>query len=88
MAVEVVTPDDYVGGVMGDLNARRGRVTSIDAQAGAQTIKADVPLREMFGYSTELRSASQGRATYTMEFASYAPVPSTLMEQIVSRAGY
>jgi elongation factor G len=87
MAVEVVTPEDYMGAVIGDLNARRGKITGMEAQAGVQTLAAEVPLSTMFGYSTELRSASQGRATYTMEFSHYAPVPAHLSEEIVMRMG-
>ena len=82
MTVEVVTPDESMGSIIGDLNARRGKVTGIDTLAGAQTIKSEVPLREMFGYSTALRSGSQGRATYTMEFSHYDAVPATLAAQI------
>jgi elongation factor G len=85
MKVEVVTPEDYMGAVIGDLNARRGRIVGMEAQT--QTVTAEVPLSTMFGYATELRSASQGRATYTMEFGHYAPVPTTLSEEIVTRLG-
>jgi elongation factor G len=87
MRVEVVTPEDYMGAVIGDLSARRGRIIGQDSVAGTQTITADVPLSKMFGYSTELRSASQGRATYTMEFSHYAPVPTALADEIVVRMG-
>jgi elongation factor G len=87
MAVEVVTPEDYMGAVIGDLNARRGKITGMDSQAGVQTLAAEVPLSTMFGYATELRSATQGRATYTMEFSHYAPVPAHLSEEIVMRMG-
>ncbi len=91
MDVEVVTPEDYMGAVIGDLNARRGQITKMttgmEAQFGVQTLAAAVPLSTMFGYSTELRSATQGRATYTMEFSHYAPVPSALSEEIVMRMG-
>ena len=69
--VEVVTPEDYMGDVMGNLNSRRGRIEGMDARNGAQIIKALVPLSEMFGYSTDLRSMTQGRATYTMIFDHY-----------------
>ncbi len=86
MQVEVVTPDDYMGAIIGDLNARRGKVSGMDSStAGVQEIRAEVPLATMFGYSTELRSASQGRATYTMQFAHYAPVPGTLADTIVAK---
>jgi elongation factor G len=87
MKVEVVTPEDYMGAVIGDLNSRRGKITGMDSQAGVQTLAAEVPLSTMFGYSTELRSATQGRATYTMEFSHYAPVPTHLSEEIVMRMG-
>ncbi|MGC3999115.1 MAG: elongation factor G [Anaeromyxobacter sp.] len=86
MAVEVVTPDDYMGDVIGDLNSRRGKIQSMSAQGGAQVIEAIVPLAEMFGYSTDLRSKTQGRATYTMQFAHYAQVPNNIAETIVSKA--
>ena len=87
MKVEVVTPEDYMGAVIGDLNARRGKITGMDSQAGVQTLASEVPLSTMFGYATELRSATQGRATYTMEFSHYAPVPAHLSEEIVMRMG-
>jgi elongation factor G len=87
MKVEVVTPDQYSGAVIGDLSARRGKIVGMASQGGVQTVAAEVPLSQMFGYATEVRSASQGRATYTMEFGSYAPVPSTVAESIVMRMG-
>ena len=77
-AVEVVTPEDYMGDVMGDLNSRRGMIQGMEARNGAQVIKAHVPLSEMFGYSTDLRSATQGRATYTMIFNHYSQVPASV----------
>ena len=83
MAVEVVTPEEYMGDVMGDLNRRRGMVGGMEDQAGGKVINADVPLSEMFGYATDLRSANQGRATYTMEFKKYAEVPSNIAEGII-----
>jgi elongation factor G len=83
MAVEVVTPDDYLGDVMGNLNSRRGRVESLEPNGNAQSIKAKVPLAEMFGYATDLRSMSQGRATFTMQFDSYEEVPATIAAGIV-----
>ncbi|MBC5824838.1 MAG: elongation factor G [Candidatus Eremiobacteraeota bacterium] len=86
MAVEVVTPDQFLGDVIGDLSARRGHVLGMEPEPGAaQKVKAQVPLSEMFGYSTDLRSRSQGRATYTMEFAHYAPVPKGIEEEIVAK---
>jgi elongation factor G len=85
MDVEVVTPDDYVGDVMGDLNGRRGRVQNMEARAGAQVVRAQVPLSEMFGYATDLRSKTQGRATFTMQFHHYEHVPAQLAEEIVKK---
>lgn len=76
MDVEVVTPEEYLGDVMGDLNGRRGRVQSMEARAGgAQSVRAQVPLASMFGYATDLRSRTQGRATFTMQFDHYERVP-------------
>ena len=82
-AVEVVTPEDYMGDVMGDLNSRRGMIQGMEARNGAQVIKAHVPLSEMFGYSTDLRSATQGRATYTMIFNHYSQVPASVAKKLV-----
>ena len=82
MAVEVVTPEEYMGGVNGDLSARRGMIQEMEDSPGGKVIKAEVPLSEMFGYATALRSATQGRATYTMEFKKYAPVPVSVAESI------
>ena len=85
MAVEVETPEDYAGSVMGDLSSRRGMVQGMDDMAGGgKAIKAEVPLSEMFGYSTSLRSLSQGRATYTMEFKHYSEAPRNVAEAIVA----
>ena len=81
-AVEVVTPDDYMGDVMGDLNSRRGMIQGIEERNGAQVVRAHVPLSEMFGYSTDLRSTTQGRATYTMIFDHYAQVPGSVAKKI------
>ncbi len=86
MEVEVVTPEEYMGDVIGDLNGRRGRIISMEPRAGFQVVTAHVPLSEMFGYATDLRSATQGRATYTMQFDHYDEVPAKLAEQIVARA--
>jgi elongation factor G len=83
MDVEVVTPDDYLGDVMGDLSSRRGKIGGMTQRAGAQVIGASVPLSEMFGYSTTLRSLSQGRAVYSMQFANYSQVPKTKAEEII-----
>jgi len=85
MRVEVVTPEDYMGDIMGDLNRRRGIVLGMEDQLGAKAITAEVPLAEMFGYSTDLRSASQGRATYTMEFTKYAEVPTNIADAIINK---
>ena len=85
MNVEVVTPEDYMGDVMGDLNRRRGVVQGMEDSPAGKQVKAEVPLSEMFGYSTDLRSATQGRATYSMEFAKYAQAPKSVSEAIVSQ---
>jgi len=85
MAVEVVTPDDYMGDVMGDLSSRRGRLGGSEQRGNATAIRAEVPLSEMFGYATDLRSRTQGRATYTMQFDSYQQMPSNIQEEIVAR---
>jgi len=85
MAVEVVTPDDYMGEVIGDLNSRRGRMEGMEQRGNSQVIRAQVPLAEMFGYATDLRSRTQGRATYTMQFKSYQEVPESVSREIVAR---
>ena len=85
MSVEVVVPEEYMGEVIGDLNSRRGRIMGMDSRAGAQVVSAMVPLANMFGYSTDLRSATQGRATYTMTFDHYEPVPKSVSEEIVAK---
>jgi elongation factor G len=86
MAVEVVTPEDYMGDVIGDLSARRGRVEGMEQRGNSQAIRALVPLADMFGYATDLRSRTQGRATYTMEFKMYAEVPEAIAKEIVAKA--
>jgi elongation factor G len=86
MAVEIVTPDEYLGDVMGDLNARRGRVEALEQRGNAQVVRAKVPLATMFGYATDLRSTTQGRATFTMQFDSYSEVPSTLLNTLLEGA--
>jgi elongation factor G len=86
MAVEVVAPEEFLGEVMGDLSGRRGRIQGMDSRAGAQVITAHVPLAQMFGYATDLRSKTQGRATYTMQFSHYEPVPATISEEITAKA--
>ncbi len=85
MEVEVLTPDEFMGEVTGNLSARRGRVSGMEARGSAQAITAEVPLASMFGYSTDVRSMTQGRATYTMQFSRYAPVPTRVTESIVER---
>ena len=85
MAVEVVAPEEYLGEVMGDLNSRRGRVSGMETRGGAQVVNAHVPLSSMFGYSTDLRSSTQGRATYTMTFDHYDQVPKAIAEEIISK---
>jgi elongation factor G len=85
MEVEVVTPEEYMGDVIGDLNARRGKITHMEPRAGSQVISAYVPLAEMFGYATQLRSLSQGRATYTMQYDHYDEVPKTIADEVISR---
>ena len=87
MAVEVTTPEDYLGDVMGNLNSRRGRIENMAPVGNAQVIKALVPLSEMFGYATDLRSATQGRATYTMQFDGYEEVPPNIAEKVVELRG-
>ncbi|MCJ7442698.1 MAG: elongation factor G [Thermoanaerobaculaceae bacterium] len=86
MEVEAVTPEEYIGEVIGDLNARRGKVTSLEQRSGSRVIRAFVPLAEMFGYATQLRSMTQGRATYTMQFDHYNEVPKNIADEVVSRA--
>jgi elongation factor G len=85
MSVEVVTPEDYMGDVIGDLSSRRGRIEGMEARGNSQVIRSQIPLSEMFGYSTDLRSRTQGRATYTMQFNSYQPVPQSIADEIVKR---
>ncbi|MGO9649936.1 MAG: elongation factor G [Terriglobales bacterium] len=86
MAVEVVTPEDYAGVIMGDLSSRRGRIEGMEHRAGSQVIKAIVPLAEMFGYATHMRSSTQGRAEYSMHFARYEEVPRSVADEIIGRA--
>lgn len=85
MEVEVVVPNEYLGDVIGDLNSRRGRIESIEPRAGAQVVRAQVPLEEMFGYATDLRSLTQGRATYTMQFDRYRELPTNLAQGLLAR---
>jgi len=86
MKVEVTVPEDYMGDVIGDLNSRRGRIEGMEARAGAQAIRAQVPLAEMFGYATDLRSRTQGRGTYTMQFDHYEEVPNNVAKPIIEKA--
>jgi elongation factor G len=85
MKVEVVSPDQYMGDVLGDLSSRRGRIGGMNQRGEAQVIDAQVPLSEMFGYSTKLRSMTQGRAVYSMEFAHYEEVPKSKAEEIINK---
>jgi elongation factor G len=85
MSVEVVVPDEFMGDIIGDLNSRRGRVEGVEHRAGSQVIKAFVPLSEMFGYATDMRSRTQGRATFSMHFSRYEQAPQSVAEEIVAR---
>ena len=86
MAVEVTTPEDFLGTVIGDLNTRRGQVQSMDEQHGNRVVRALVPLAEMFGYVGDLRSKTSGQATYTMEFHSYGEVPKAIADEVIANA--
>ena len=86
MEVEVVTPEDFMGDVIGNLNSKRGKIIDLSDRSGAKVIRADVPLSGMFGYSTDLRSATQGRATYSMEFSKYEQIPSAIAEELIAKA--
>jgi elongation factor G len=86
MSVEVTTPEDYMGEVIGDLNSRRGQIQAMEERSGARVVNALVPLSEMFGYVGDLRSKTQGRASYSMQFDSYAEVPRSVAEEIVKKA--
>ena len=85
MSVEVVTPEDYMGDVIGDINSRRGQMEGMEARGNAQVIRARVPLSNMFGYVNDLRSRTQGRAMYTMQFSKYEEVPENVAKEIVAR---
>jgi elongation factor G len=87
MKVEVVTPEEYMGDIMGDLNRRRGMLQGMDDSPAGKIIRAEVPLKEMFGYSTVLRSASQGRAVYSMEFSKYAEATNSVADEVIKTAG-
>jgi elongation factor G len=86
MNLEIVVPEDFVGDAIGDLNSRRGRIKSLENRKGLQIVQAEVPLATMFGYATDLRSATQGRATFTMQFDHYEPVPQSIAEDIIGRS--
>jgi len=85
MAVEVETPEDYFGDLMGDLSSRRGMIQGMEDNASGKVVRAEVPLAEMFGYSTTMRSLSQGRATYSMEFKHYTEAPRNVAEAVVNK---
>jgi len=87
MSLEVVTPEDYMGDVVGDLNRRRGQIVDMDSKGNARIIKAKVPLAEQFGYVTVLRTLTSGRATSSMEFSHYAEVPANLAKEIIDKHG-
>ena len=87
MKVEVVTPEDYYGDIVGDLNRRRGIVLGMEDVPAGKAVRAEVPLSEMFGYATDMRSATQGRATFSMEFHSYKEVPDSIAEAVVKKEG-
>jgi elongation factor G len=86
MAVEVTTPEDYMGEVIGDINSRRGQIQAMEERMGARIVKGLVPLSEMFGYVGDLRSKTSGRASYSMQFDSYAEVPRNVAEEIIAKA--
>jgi elongation factor G len=85
MKVEVVTPEEYMGDIMGDLSSRRGLVQGMEDSPAGKTIRAEVPLAEMFGYATDMRSATQGRASYSMEFLKYNEVPASIAEAVIKK---
>ncbi|MBI3429480.1 MAG: elongation factor G, partial [Actinobacteria bacterium] len=86
MSVEVITPEDFMGDVIGDINSRRGQIQAMDERSGARIVRALVPLSEMFGYVGDLRSRTQGRASYSMQFDSYAEVPASVAKEIIAKA--
>ena len=85
MKVEVVTPEDFISNVMGDINRRRGRIHGMEPRSGVQVVNSEVPLSEMFGYATDLRSQTQGRATFTLQFDHYDYVPAQIAEAIITK---
>jgi len=84
MSIEIITPDEFMGQVVSDVTARRGKTTRVEYRGGTNVITGEVPLANMFGYATDLRSLTQGRATFTLRFSHYSPVPPTLSEEILS----
>jgi len=86
MAVEVVVPESFIGEVSGDLASRRGKISNLENRSGVRVITAKVPMSEMFGYATQLRSSTQGRASYTMQFSNYERVPASIAEETIARA--
>jgi elongation factor G len=86
MRVEVVVPEEYMGAVNGDLNSRRGRIQGMETRAGSQIVRAEVPLAQMFGYATELRSRTQGRASFTMHFSHYEEAPASVADEVIAKA--
>ena len=87
MKVEVVTPEENMGDVVGDLNRRRGLIQGMDDSVSGKVVNAEVPLAEMFGYATDLRSATQGRATFTMEFLRYSEAPTNVADEVIAKTG-
>ena len=87
MALEVVMPEDYLGSVMGDVTSRRGNVKGMDPRGNVQVLSAEVPLSEMFGYATDLRSMTQGRAVFTMQFSHYGKAPNYILDQLMEKFG-
>ncbi|MDD3893378.1 MAG: elongation factor G, partial [Bacteroidales bacterium] len=85
MKVEVVVPEEYMGDVIGDINARRGKIEGMETRAGAQVIRGFVPLAAMFGYATDLRSKTQGRGIYVMQFSHYGEIPKNITEEIIAK---
>jgi elongation factor G len=87
MKVEVVVPEEYMGTIIGDLNSRRGRIEGVEPRVGSQVVSATVPLSEMFGYATQMRSSTQGRANYSMHFSRYEEAPRSVSDEIIGRSG-
>ena len=85
MKVEIIIPDEYMGEVIGDVNARRGKIEGFESKGGSQVVRGNVPLSELFGYATDLRSHTQGRGTFSMEFSHYFHLPPHLAEKVVSK---